>query len=255
MRNVRIRKLSVSISIFEKYLFWKDVCPIIKTDLFLLTLELVFRLIHSFPRNVNDPISPLYRPPFGYSQTKIERPVLGILQPSVGIPFKPLEDFDGDEEKMDTEVVKKVLTDQVSTMKQEGRHTEEEITNHIGLNHSEFAAAARFVSTPFVENLNPPMLETLHCSSIEAYEGRQCDVSENSSNVSSSSYNANSSKVLSPILECSDEDAKTASSKGSSHSSGVFTKSNVQTTQSVSTCQADGVFEDSFTSCASKVRL
>ena len=46
-------------------------------------------------------------------------------------------------------------------------------------------------------------------------------------NVSSMSYNANSSKVFSPILECSDEDAKNVSLKAPSYSSGVLTKSNV----------------------------
>lgn len=210
----------------------------------------------SYKRAHNDLISLLYRPPFGYSQTKIERPVLGILQPSVGIPFKPLEDSDEDEETMvvDTGEVNKVPTDQAPTIQQEVKHTEDEITNHNGLNHSEFAAAARFVSTPFVENFIPPKLETLHCSSIQAYDERH-EASENPSNVSSSSYNANSSKVLSPILECSDEDAKTASSKGSSHSSGVLTKSNIQTTQPLSISQADDAFEDSLTSCASKVKL
>ena len=108
---------------------------------------------------------------------------------------------------VDTEGVNKVPEDQAPTIKQEVKPTEEEITNHNGLNHSEFAAAARFVSTPFVENLSRPKLETLHCCSIQAYDERH-DVSENPSNVSRSSYNANNSKVLSPILECSDEDAK-----------------------------------------------
>ena len=154
---------------------------------------------------------------------------------------------------VDTEEVNKVPEDQTLTIKQEVKHTEEEITNHNGLNHSEFAAAARFVSTPFVENLSPPKLETLHCCSIQAYDERH-DVSENLSNVSSSSYNANNSKVLSPILECSDEDAKNVSLK-TSYSSGVLTKSNVHTIQLVSTSRADATFEDSFTSWESKVKL
>ena len=110
------------------------------------------------------------------------------------------------------------------------------------------------MSTPFVENLSPPKLETLHCSSIQAYDERH-DVSENPSNVSSLSYNANNSKVLSPILECSDEDAKNVLLKASSYSSGVLTKSNVHTIQLVSTSQADAAFEDSFTSWDSKVKL
>ena len=196
------------------------------------------------------------RPPLAYCQTKIERPVLGILQPSVGIPFKPLDDFDDGEEPMflDTEGVNKVPEDEAPTVKQEVKHTEEEITNHNGLNRSEFAAAARYVSTPFVENLSPPKLETLHCSSIQAYDERH-DVEENPSNVSSSSYNANNSKVLSPTLECSDEDAKNVSLKASSYSSGVLTKSNVHTMQLVSTSRADAAFEDSFTSWESKVKL
>ena len=178
------------------------------------------------------------------------------MQPSVGIPFKPLDDFDDGDEPMivDTEGVNKVPEYQTRTIKQEVRHTEEEMKNHNGLNHSEFAAAARFVSTPFVENLSPPKLETLHCSSIQAYGDRH-DVSENSLNVSSSSYNANNSKVLSPILECSDEDAKNVSLKTSSYSSGVLTKSNVHTIQLVSTSRADTAFEDSFTSWESKVKL
>ena len=89
------------------------------------------------------------------------------------------------------------------------------------------------MSTPFVETLSPPKLENLHCSSIEAHDDRR-DLSEadHVSNVSSSSYNANSSKGLSPILECSDEDAKTASSKTSSHSSGLSGKSTAATLQS-----------------------
>ena len=196
------------------------------------------------------------RPPLAYCQTKIDRPVLGILQPSVGIPFKPLDDFDDGEEPMivDTEGVNKVPEYQTPTIKQEVKHTEEEMKNHNGLNHSEFAAAARFVSTPSVENLSPPKLETLHCSSIQAYNERH-DVSENSLNVSSSNCNANNSKVLSPILECSDEDAKNVSLKASSYSSGVLTKSNVHTILPVSTSRADAAFEDSFTSWESKVKL
>ena len=76
-----------------------------------------------------------------------------ILQPSFRIPFKPLEEHDDDEEPMavDTEEVNKVPEDKVPTIK---------ITNHNGLNHSEFAAGERFVSTTFVENLSPPKLET-----------------------------------------------------------------------------------------------
>ena len=79
---------------------------------------------------------------------------------------------------VDTEGVNKVPEDQTPTIKEEVKHTEEEMTNHNGLNHSDFAAAARFVSTPF-RNLSPPKLETLHCSSIQAYDERH-DVSENS---------------------------------------------------------------------------
>ena len=60
--------------------------------------------------------------------------------------------------------------------------------------------------------------------------------------------------MLSPTLECSDEDAKNVSLKAS-YSSGVLTKSNVHTIQPVSTCQADAAFEDSFTSWESKVKL
>ena len=152
---------------------------------------------------------------------------------------------------VDTEDVNKVPKDKTRTIKQGVKHTEEKITNHNGLNHSEFAAAARLVSTPFVENLSPPKL---HCSSIQAYDERH-DVSENPSNVSSLSYNANNSKVFSPILECSDEDAKNVLLKASSYSSGVLTKSNVLTIQLVSTSRADATFEDSFTSWESKVKL
>ena len=155
---------------------------------------------------------------------------------------------------VDTEEVNKVPKDKTRTIKQGVKHTEEKITNHNGLNHSEFAAATRLVSTPFVENLSPPKLETLHCSSIQAYDERH-DVSENPSNVSSLSYNANNSKVFSPILECSDEDAKNVLLKASSYSSGVLTKSNVHTIQLVSTSRADATFEDSFTSWESKVKL
>ena len=59
------------------------------------------------------------RPPLAYCETKIERPVLGILQPSVGIPFKPLDDFDDGEEPMflDTEGVNKVPEDEAPTKK------------------------------------------------------------------------------------------------------------------------------------------
>ena len=41
------------------------------------------------------------------------------------------------------------------------KHTEEEITNHNGLNRSEFAAAARYVSTPFVEKSQSPKVRNL----------------------------------------------------------------------------------------------
>ena len=61
--------------------------------------------------------------------------------------------------------------------------------------------------------------------------------------------------MLSPILECSDEDAKNLYLKTSSCSSGVLTKSNVHTIQLVSTSRADAAFEDSFTSWESKVKL
>ena len=61
--------------------------------------------------------------------------------------------------------------------------------------------------------------------------------------------------MLSPVLECSDEDAKNVSLKASSYSSGVLTKSNVLTIQPVSTSRADAAFEDSFPSWESKVKL
>ena len=73
-----------------------------------------------------------------------------------------MEEHDDDEEPMavDSEEVNKAPEDKVPTIKKEVKHTEEEISNHNGLNHSEFAAGERFVSTTFVENLSPPKLET-----------------------------------------------------------------------------------------------
>ena len=169
--------------------------------------------------------------------------MLGILQPSVGIPFEALEDLEQEEEmgEDDEQVNKPSLhQDTVPFVKQEPKHADDEVTRNNWLNHSEFAAAARLMSTPFEENLSPPKLENLHCSSIQAHDEKP-DVSENASNVSSS-YNANNSKGLSPILECSDEDGKSGSSKGSSHVSGLLGKSNVQTTHSVIVDQTEANF-------------
>ncbi len=168
--------------------------------------------------------------------------MLGVLQPSVGIPFEPLQDIEQNEGAMakDDEQMEKVSSDQDTArlVKQDTKFVDDEVTRNNWLNHSQFAAAARLMSTPFTESLSPPKLENLHCSSIQAHDERQ-DVSAHASNVSSASYNADSSKGLSPILECSDEDAKSGSSKGSSHSSGLLVKSNVQSTHSMTTNQTE----------------
>lgn len=159
--------------------------------------------------------------------------MLGVLQPSVGIPFKPLEDCDEDEEDVPDD---EPMRDEVPLVHNtaplattETKLADADVTRSNWLNHSQFVTAARLMSTPFVENMKPPILETLQCSSIEAHDDR----TDATPNVSSSSYNANTSKGLSPILECSDEDAKTGSSRGSSHSSGISVKSNVHTSKSV----------------------
>jgi hypothetical protein len=182
--------------------------------------------------------------------------VLGILQPSVGIPFEPLQDFEHNDEAMaeDKEQLDEVSSDPSTAplMNREVKFADDEMTQNNWLNHSQFTAAARLMSTPFEENLSPPKLESLHCSSIQPHDEKQ-DVPEHASNVSTSSYNADNSKGLSPILERSDEDAKNGSSKGSSHLSGLLVKSNVQTTQSMITNQTEATFGHDMPSHTSEV--
>jgi hypothetical protein len=129
----------------------------------------------------------------------------------------------------------------------------DEVTQNNLLDHLEFAAAARLISTPFGGNLSPPKLENLHCSSIQAHDERR-DVTEHASAVSES-YNANNSKVLSPIWECSDEDPKSGLSKASSHVSGLSVKSSVQTTHSVIAEQTEATFAHDTTTNTSEVLL
>ncbi|XP_028414108.1 mitotic checkpoint serine/threonine-protein kinase BUB1-like isoform X2 [Dendronephthya gigantea] len=182
-------------------------------------------------------------PLFGYSQTKLERPILGILQPSEGIPFVPLEDLeeiDAEDERLD-----EVCSDRnpVSLTREETKFAEDETTRHNWENHSQFTAAARLASTPFSSNLSPPKLENLHCSRIQANDD-ETNVSKVTNPTSNSPYNANNSKGLSPILECSDEDAKTGSSKGSSS---YLPGLSAQTTQPTIVSQANTMLQDGTT--------
>ena len=155
--------------------------------------------------------------------------MLGVLQPSVGIPFEPLEDFKENKNEMREDTKEEDYSNQNTVPVPQYEILDfpgDETTYHIGLNNSKFTAA--LMSTPFVQCLSPPKLDNLQCSSIQPHDEKQIDLP---TNVSTSSYNANSSKGLSPILECSDEDGKTGSSKGSLSSTSL-SKSNVHTTQS-----------------------
>lgn len=128
------------------------------------------------------------------------------MQPSVGIPFKPLEEFETNEddkvevdEQPDNVCSDLTIVPPIS-MKQDVKLTDDEITRNNWLNHSQFTTAARMASTPFVESLSPPKLENLHCSTIQAHDdGREVSQQDHASNISSSSYNANNSKGNSKI--------------------------------------------------------
>ena len=204
-----------------------------------------------------------FRPPVGYNQRKVERPKLGILQPSIGIPVEPLEERQsGDDEDRHLDGRSGVH----ATLNAEGAEPiklkrvkdncdEVDLTQFQGLTHSQFTAAARLASTPFEEQADP--LPTFHCSTIHlsditavsAQNEAKADSAESersSGNTSGSSLNT-PSKGLSPILECSDEDGKSSSSGASCHSSGN-SKSNV-VSQPVNQCETFKAYDTSFTRC------
>ena len=169
----------------------------------------------------------MFRPPSGRREESVNRPLAGILQPSVGIPFCPLDtEDDYDEEPIGVEdrddfntQHKKYQEDKTSELSlAEYSHDQTAFTC------TSFATAAHMASTPFSCGIGPSPLPNIPCSTIRLADGNPAFVPDDdvfcSAHVTSSqatgSFTSPPSKVLSPILEGSHEDSKSTNSSQSS---------------------------------------
>lgn len=150
-----------------------------------------------------------------YVQSKVERPIVGILQPSIGIPFEPLEEFEECNDPSFENDKEPFEVDAVVLEKESKNIFDDDTTCDTALSHSEFTISARLASTPFIKNsTQQPEWDHINCSHIPPPDNKLTAVgSEQGGEVVL--YNNNCTKGLSPILEQSDEHSKTSSSKGS----------------------------------------
>ena len=169
----------------------------------------------------------MFRPPCGRREESVNRPLAGILQPSVGIPFCPLDaEDDYDDEPIGEEdgeefnpQQQKYQADKISELSMA-----EYSQDQTALTSASFVTAARMASTPFPCGISPSPLPNIPCSTIRLADGNPALASDDdvfsSAHVTSGqtpgSFTSPPSQVLSPILEGSHEDSKSTNSSQSS---------------------------------------
>ena len=111
----------------------------------------------------------MFRPPCGRREESVNRPLAGILQPSVGIPFCPLDaEDDYDDEPIGEEdgeefnpQQQKYQADKISELSMA-----EYSQDQTALTSASFVTAARMASTPFPCGISPSPLPNIPCSTI-----------------------------------------------------------------------------------------
>lgn len=150
------------------------------------------------------------RPPEDYIQEKTNRPIVGILQPSHGIPVCPREpeqnDVNMDDEHLPAQSFHVNKTIDICN-KTTGDVTED--MNYL----ANFKIAARMASTPFSQGMDPP---SFVLSTIKPPKSQ--DNVHESMEYSANTFACTPNKALSPIFERSDEDARSTGSTSSSTS-------------------------------------
>ena len=169
----------------------------------------------------------LFRPPCGRWEESVNRPLAGLLQPSVGIPLCPLDtedDYDdkpiGEEDRDEfNPQQKKNQADKVSEPS-----LAEYSQDQTAVTLASVATVARMASTPFSSGISPSPLPNIPCSTIRLADGNPAFAPDDdvfsSAHVTSGqtpgSFTSPPSQVLSPILEGSHEDSKSTNSSQSS---------------------------------------
>ena len=173
------------------------------------------------------------RPPTGIHQEPTQRPLAGILQPSLGIPTCPV-DVDDDQD----EVMENLGNDENAPLKNYQPLQPHDKTSEVSLTdftHNQsiagsFASAARMASTPFCNGIGPMSLPNIPWSTIRPTNemSEWNDLAADGGGLSSAhadavqaggSFMSTPSKVLSPIFEGSHEDSKSTNSSHSSNGS------------------------------------
>lgn len=160
-----------------------------------------------------------FRPPRDFVQEKSNRPIMGILQPSHGIPVCPLEDDDQVDDYDEGENVppRGFHSNKSDVYSKTMCEVTEDANNFLA--SSSFKAAARMASTPHSQGMEPPsfVLSTIKPPKTDTDAASAHDPTDYGANTFACTPN----KVLSPIFERSDEDVRsTASSSSSTASSG-----------------------------------
>ena len=169
----------------------------------------------------------LFRSPCGRWEESVNRPLAGILQPSVGIPFCPLDTEDDCDDKLIGEEdrdefnpeQKKNQADKVSQPS-----LAEYSQDQTAVTLASVATVARMALTPLSSGSSPSPLPKIPCSTIRLADGNPAFASDDdvfsSAHVTSGqtpgSFTSPPSQVLSPILEGSHEDSKSTNSSQSS---------------------------------------
>lgn len=174
------------------------------------------------------------RPPPGTQQEANNRPLAGILQPSVGIPTCPLDNNDEDDDMNDNlEQESNATLKNFQPLQPQDKPNEvslADFTHDHSIASGSFATAARMASTPFCYGSGPMSLPSIPWSTIRPTNenpelndlpaGEDEYVSAHTDAVQTGgSFMSTPSKVLSPIFEGSHEDSKSTNSSNSCNGS------------------------------------
>jgi len=159
----------------------------------------------------------LFRPPYDYVKEKTNRPIMGILQPSHGIPVCPLENNDEDDEMCDEVNENQPPAGSHNKQNDINNRTTCDVTEDPNNYLTSFKTAARMASTPYAQGMEPPsfVLSTIKPPKLDNDDGSAL----HSNDFAANSFACTPSKALSPIFERSDEDVKSVASSASSTAS------------------------------------
>lgn len=205
----------------------------------------------------------LDRPPRGTQQEACRRPLAGVLQPSLGIPICSEEDDEEEAEMNDK--FENANFKEYQPLQQLDKTSEvfsADFTQDQTLSSTSFAAAAHMASTPFCHANGPLSLPSIPWSTIRPAnenpelndmdsDGNQYPSTHPNTVQAGNSFMSTPSKVLSPIFEASQEDAKSTNSSHSSNgssrrfscSAGASQHNGLELSkiqEEASLCQADG---------------